>query len=139
MQPRRDNDSPGPLIVYLPNAPYTNYSNVTTFQPEYTTEQWQAIILNGYKVATMANPTVDAQWPACLGCCDTRPQLVDDGDAVPGVCGECFQRYCWNGTVSDATPATYEPTKVLKPRRTDKKHLLRTCLRLRVQGRRCAP
>ncbi|KAG7287649.1 hypothetical protein NEMBOFW57_007162 [Staphylotrichum longicolle] len=68
-----NNTNPGPLIVYIPNAPYTNYSNITTFQLEYTTEQRQEIILNGYNVATMSNATVDVQWPAlsynrCFGC-----------------------------------------------------------------------
>merc|ERR1711881_741069 len=32
-----------PLIVYLPNSPYTYHSNVSTFQLEYTKEQQYAI------------------------------------------------------------------------------------------------
>lgn len=108
-----NNSNPGPLIVYLPNAPYTNYSNVSTFDLEYTTEQRQAIILNGYNVATMANATVDAQWPACLGCAILERSLHRTGTQVPAVCADCFQRYCWNGTVNDTAPATYEPTQIV--------------------------
>ena len=104
---------PGPLIVYLPNAPYTNYSNVSTFDLEYTTAQRQAIILNGYNVATMGNATVDAQWPACLGCAILDRSLRRTGTQVPAICTECFQRYCWNGTVNDTAPATYEPTLIV--------------------------
>ncbi|KAK3896880.1 lysophospholipase catalytic domain-containing protein [Staphylotrichum tortipilum] len=105
--------SPGPLVVYLPNVPYTNYSNVSTFQLEYTTEQRQAIILNGYNVATMGNATIDAQWPACLGCAILDRTLRRTGTPVPAVCGECFQRYCWNGTVDESTPPTYEPSLIV--------------------------
>ena len=105
--------NPGPLVVYLPNAPYTNYSNVSTFQLEYTTEQRQAIILNGYNVATMANATVDELWPACLGCAILDRSLRRTGTQVPDVCTDCFERYCWNGTVNDTTPATYEPTLIV--------------------------
>lgn len=105
--------NPGPLVVYLPNAPYTNYSNVSTFQLEYTTEQRQAIILNGYNVATMGNATIDAQWPACLGCAILDRSLRRTATPVPAVCGTCFQRYCWNGTEDESTPATYEPTLIV--------------------------
>ena len=105
--------NPGPLIVYLPNAPYTNYSNVSTFQMEYTFEQRQAIILNGYNVATMANATVDNQWPACLGCAILDRSLQRTGTDAPAVCKECFQRYCWNGTVNDTAPGVYEPSLIV--------------------------
>jgi lysophospholipase len=106
-------DNPGPLVVYLPNAPYTDNSNVSTFDLEFTTEQRQAIILNGYNVATMANATVDVQWPACLGCAILDRSLRRTGTQVPAVCAECFQRYCWNGTVDDSTPATYDPAQIV--------------------------
>ncbi len=105
--------NPGPLVVYIPNAPYTNLSNVTTFQLEYPTDQRQAIILNGYNVATMANATVDAQWPTCLGCAILDRSLRRTGTSVPAVCRDCFARFCWNGTVNDTAPGVYEPTLIV--------------------------
>lgn len=59
---------PTPLIVYLPNSPYSFDSNVSTFKLEYTDEERNGIVLNGYNVATMANGSRDAEWPACVGC-----------------------------------------------------------------------
>ena len=105
--------TPGPLIVYLPNAPYTNFSNTSTFQMEYSYEQRQSIILNGYNAATMGNATVDSQWPACLACAILDRSLKRTGTGAPAVCKECFQRYCWNGTVNDTTPGVYEPSLIV--------------------------
>ncbi|KAB5517401.1 lysophospholipase catalytic domain-containing protein [Coniochaeta sp. 2T2.1] len=107
--------NPGPIVVYLPNAPYSNYSNVSTVQMEFTHEERQAIIGNGYNVVTMANATVDKDWPACLGCAILERSFRRTGTQAPSICGECFDRYCWNGTVNETKPATYDPTQVPMP------------------------
>ncbi|KAF7550505.1 hypothetical protein G7Z17_g5662 [Cylindrodendrum hubeiense] len=52
-----------PLIVYVPNAPYTFESNVGTFDLEYSDSERNQIIENGYNVATMGNGTLDSNWP----------------------------------------------------------------------------
>ena len=46
---------PAPLIIYVPNAPYIYQSNVSTFDLEYNITERNAIIRNGYDVATMGN------------------------------------------------------------------------------------
>ena len=56
----------GPLVVYLPNSPYSYYSNVSTFQLEYKNAERNGIVQNGYNVATMGNGTLDATWPTCV-------------------------------------------------------------------------
>ena len=104
---------PGPLIVYLPNAPYTYYSNVSTFDMEYTTEERQQIIYNGYNAVTMANASVDAQWPACMGCAILSRSFHRTKTEFPAVCVDCFDRYCWNGTVNSTTPVVYEPGQIV--------------------------
>ncbi|KAL2178790.1 lysophospholipase catalytic domain-containing protein [Thermothelomyces heterothallicus CBS 202.75] len=92
-----------PLIVYLPNAPYTAWSNVTTFTPSYSLAERNAIIRNGYNAATQGNGTLDEQWPVCVACAVLSRSLARTGTAVPDACRACFDRYCWNGTVADAT------------------------------------
>ncbi|KAK3302942.1 lysophospholipase [Chaetomium strumarium] len=104
---------PGPLVVYLPNAPYTFYSNVSTFDMEYPTEERQAIIYNGYNTVTMANASLDAQWPACLGCAILSRSFHRTNTEFPAVCVGCFERYCWNGTVNSTTPVVYEPGQIV--------------------------
>ena len=105
---------PVPLIVYLPNAPYVTYSNVSTFTPTYNNTFRDAIILNGYDVATMGNGTVDSEWPMCVGCAILSRSFGRTGTTAPAACTRCFSRYCWNGTVDSRTPsAEYAPTAVL--------------------------
>ena len=99
-----------PLVVYIPNAPYVAYSNVSTFDPSYNNSQRNAIVENGYYVATMANGTTDKQWPTCVGCAILSRSFDRTGTTVPDVCTQCMQTYCWNGTVNSTTPANYDPT-----------------------------
>ncbi|KAL9098301.1 MAG: hypothetical protein Q9163_006020 [Psora crenata] len=98
-----------PLIVYIPNTPYVYHSNVSTFDPTYDTNERNAILRNGYEVATMGNGTLDAQWPTCVGCAILSRSLERTGTAVPDVCRQCFERHCWNGTTNSTTPAPYDP------------------------------
>lgn len=101
---------PAPLIVYIPNAPYITLSNFSTFDPEYNDTQRNAIIQNGYEVATLANGTLDAQWPACMACAALSRSFERTGATVPDECTQCFDRYCWNGTTDSSMPAgNYTP------------------------------
>ena len=102
-----------PLIVYLPNYPYSYQSNVSTFDPSYNLSQRDSILLNGYNVATLGNATKDAQWPACVGCAILSRSFERTKTAVPDVCNQCFSRYCWNGTVNSANPPPYQPNYAL--------------------------
>ncbi|KAK7561915.1 lysophospholipase catalytic domain-containing protein [Phyllosticta citricarpa] len=99
-----------PIVVYVPNSPYVFNSNISTFTDSYTVAQRNAMVENGYNVATMGNGTVDADWPACVGCAIMSRSWNRTNTAVPEVCTQCFDRYCWNGTRASNTPATpYQP------------------------------
>ena len=111
-----------PLVVYIPNAPYTAPSNVSTFDPSYPTSQRDDIILNAYNGATQGNGTLPgepggdaarntADWPTCLACAALSRSLHRSATETPPVCADCFRRYCWDGTVSPARPdGPYEPS-----------------------------
>jgi lysophospholipase len=100
----------GPLIVYVPNAPYTALSNVSTFDFDYPRSRSNDVIRNGYDGATQGNGTRDANWRACVACAVLARPLALAGAQAPSACADCFQRYCWNGTVDDrAPPGPYEP------------------------------
>ncbi|THX50880.1 hypothetical protein D6C86_00308 [Aureobasidium pullulans] len=98
-----------PLVVYLPNAPYVYHSNVSTYDLSYNDTERNYIIENGYNVATLGNGTLDSEWPTCVGCAILSRSLERTGTTVPDVCNQCFQRYCWDGTVNSTTNTTYEP------------------------------
>ncbi|KAF2453728.1 lysophospholipase [Lineolata rhizophorae] len=104
---------PHPLIVYIPNHPYVAASNVSTFDPDYNHTQRNAIVENGYDVVTLANATVDPDWPACVGCAVLSRSLGRNGLDVPRVCSDCFDRYCWDGSTNDTDPGSFEPDFVL--------------------------
>lgn len=104
-----------PLIVYIPNSPYIYNSNVSTFDPSYNNTERDAIVQNGYDVATLGNGTVDSQWPTCVGCAILSRSLEKTGTAVPDVCQQCFKKYCWDGTLNSTTPPPYEPKIALTP------------------------
>lgn len=102
-------DRPAPLIVYLPNGPYSFESNFSTFNPSYNDSTRNAAINNGYNLATQGNGTLDEDWPACVGCAILSRSLERTGTDVPEVCEQCFERYCWDGTTNESDPDAYEP------------------------------
>jgi len=99
-----------PLVVYIPNAPYVYNSNISTFQLATNNSERDAIVLNGYNVATMGNATLDETWPTCVGCAIISRSLDRAGIEVPESCQQCFRDFCWDGTVNSTEPAPYDPT-----------------------------
>ncbi|KKK23911.1 hypothetical protein P175DRAFT_0469766 [Aspergillus ochraceoroseus IBT 24754] len=102
-----------PLVVYIPNYPYSFLSNFSTFDPSYKEAQRDDAIMNGYNVATMANSTRDSDWSACVGCAILSRSFDRTNTQVPDLCTTCFNRYCWNGTTNSTDPSGYEPSEVL--------------------------
>ncbi|OIW26014.1 lysophospholipase [Coniochaeta ligniaria NRRL 30616] len=98
-----------PLVVYVPNAPYTAFSNVSTFDPSYSLEQRDQIIENAYNGATQGNGSLDAQWPTCVGCAVLSRSLWRTNTTVPQVCQDCFTRYCWDGSLNSTDNGPYFP------------------------------
>jgi lysophospholipase len=101
---------PAPLIVYLPNYPYQFYSNISTFTLSIDDSKRDAMISNGWAVATQLNSTRDADWPVCVSCAMLHRSLERTKTPIPDKCNQCFSRYCWNGTIDERPPAKpYEP------------------------------
>ncbi|KAH8899404.1 lysophospholipase [Thozetella sp. PMI_491] len=98
-----------PLIVYIPNAPYTTLSNVSTFDPEYPNAQRNDIIKNGLNSATQGNGTLDASWPTCVGCAVMSRSWARTGATVPAACQDCFKKYCWDGSLDQENKGPYLP------------------------------
>ncbi|KAI9712794.1 MAG: Lysophospholipase 1 [Bogoriella megaspora] len=106
--------SPPPLIVYLPNEPYSFNSNISTFDLSVNNSVRDAVIQNGYNVVTQANATRDAQWPTCVGCAILRRSTERTGTDLPEACNQCWDRYCWDGTVNSTQPSgNYDPGLVV--------------------------
>ncbi|KAM0417481.1 hypothetical protein ACHAPT_012545 [Fusarium lateritium] len=103
-----------PLVVYLPNAPYTTMSNVSTFDPSYTLEERDRIIRNGFNSATQGNGTIDKEWPVCVACAVLSRSWWKAGESAPDACRTCFDRYCWDGKSNNTRVNDYEPGFIIK-------------------------
>ena len=116
-----------PLVVYLPHSPYSFYSNYSTFGTQtFSDTTRNAIIQNGYNVATMANGTATASsddeetensedWSTCVGCAIITRSLRRAGTDLPDACNRCFEQYCWDGTLEPEEPeADYDPALQLE-------------------------
>ncbi|KAH7230505.1 acyl transferase/acyl hydrolase/lysophospholipase [Fusarium redolens] len=106
-----------PLLLWLPNAPWTGYTNYSYTQTQFTSNQVDIALENAFQVATYGNGSVDENWPACLACAAIKGSLRRLDIEMPKQCEECFERHCWNGTTSDrkATEGDFNLTPRLDP------------------------
>lgn len=86
-----------PLVLYLPNSPWSGYSNFTYRKSSFTGEQLNDTLENAFQLATYGNGTTDADWPACLACATIRGSMKRMNMTLPDQCSGCFDRHCWNG------------------------------------------
>ena len=101
-----EGDNIPPLIVYLPNSPYSFESNTSTFAKlSYSLAERNAMIQNGYDVVTQANSTREGAntWPTCVACAVLSRSFERNGETVPEACQQCFTDYCWNGTLATSS------------------------------------
>ncbi|XMA14846.1 hypothetical protein WAI453_007637 [Rhynchosporium graminicola] len=75
-------------IVYLPNTAYTYASGTPTVKLTYTEKETDAMIANGVGIGTQGG---DGEWGTCLACA----VMMKSGQALPGECEACFERYCY--------------------------------------------
>lgn len=93
-----------PLVVYTANRPFTYYSNRGTFKLSYEQEEKVGMIKNGFEVASRLNLTLDDEWRACVGCAIIRREQERQGIEQLDQCKQCFDEYCWDGSLDDRTP-----------------------------------
>jgi hypothetical protein len=83
--------SPTPLVLYLPNSPWSAYSNFSYTQTSFTDQQVNLTLGNAFQLATYGNGTVDDAWPACLACAVIRGSIsrlgTSDWRSVASVSG----------------------------------------------------
>ncbi|KAK6461222.1 phospholipase B [Scheffersomyces coipomensis] len=91
-----------PLVVYTANRPFSFWSNESTFKLSYEDWERDGMIQNGFEVASRLNNSLDAEWPACVGCAIIRRSQERLGIEQSEQCQQCFERYCWNGDLSDS-------------------------------------
>ncbi|KAI3402476.2 PLB2 [Candida oxycetoniae] len=90
-----------PLVIYIANRPFTFWSNTSTFKLEYSVQERNRMIQNGFEVASRLNGTLDDEWEACVGCAIIRREQERMNLTQTDQCKQCFEKYCWDGTIYD--------------------------------------
>jgi lysophospholipase len=91
-----------PLVLYLPNSPWTGYSNFSYTKGAFTNEQLNDTLENAFQLTTYGNGTIDSEWPSCLACATIKRSLARMDMNLPDQCKKCFERHCWHGKESNA-------------------------------------
>lgn len=89
-----------PLVLYLPNSPWSGYTNFSYMKTSFTENELDLTLENAFHLATYGNGIIDANWPACLACAAIKGSLGRVGLDLPRQCKECFERHCWDGEES---------------------------------------
>jgi lysophospholipase len=108
-------DLSAPLVVYMPNAPYSSYTNYSWLQESFSHEQMSVILTNGFNYVTQGNSTLDKEWPECLGCAAIDRSLTKVGMERTEQCQRCMTRYCWDGVEDNSNPGVLDLSLRLKP------------------------
>ncbi|KAI5795688.1 lysophospholipase 2 [Geopyxis carbonaria] len=85
----------GPLLMYLPNAPWSWWTNTSTFQLRYAASEVAGFLRNGRALVSQGGR--DPEWPACVACAVLLRERQRRGEDVGDQCRRCFRRYCWDG------------------------------------------
>ncbi|EEB08072.1 phospholipase [Schizosaccharomyces japonicus yFS275] len=87
-----------PVIVYMPNAPWTMMSNTADDRYRYGQGSIRELVENGRGAASLGGSSEFAQ---CVACAVIQRSLERRNMSASAKCQQCFQEYCWNGTLDD--------------------------------------
>ena len=104
-----------PIVLYIANAPHSAYTNYSYTESSTSSSQFSDIMVNSFDIVTQGNGTLDAEWPACLGCAAIDRSLVRVGMQRTKQCEACMKKYCWDGTEDDVAPGVVDPSLALQP------------------------
>jgi len=92
---------------------------VSTFDPSYNNTERNALVSNGYELATQGNGTLDSDWATCVGCAVLSRSLFRTETTVPDACTKCFDKYCWNGDIDESPLEQWVPALKLADEKID--------------------
>lgn len=93
-----------PIIGYYSNQNISFNANTSTFKLTYDNDEVSGMLQNAYNIVSYSNSTIDAKYPACVGCLLIKREfdkklrglsLIND-IKVPNFCQMCYKNYCYN-------------------------------------------
>ena len=100
-------NSTAPVLIYLPNYPYSGFSNSSTFELAYNVQHQHDMLDNARNVATMGGQMDN--WPLCLACASALRPMQRSGAKIPDKCQQCMDMYCWDGKYDTSPTRNYTP------------------------------
>ncbi|WVQ86248.1 hypothetical protein IAT38_008416 [Cryptococcus sp. DSM 104549] len=88
-------DRTTPVVVYVPQTPWTYYSNHSTWRLTYPATTARSTLLNGLRSLTLNSTS--PLWPQCLACALTDRAFSYTDANRTAVCQKCFTLFCWDG------------------------------------------
>ena len=118
------NATSGPLVLYLPQTPWSGYLNFGFMQSSFNDNQFDQAMNNAFNIAAYGNGSkaveanVRTSWPVCLACGVIQRSLARVNMSMPDVCKKCFSAHCWNGGVGETPLSEGQSDKrpILNPR-----------------------
>lgn len=98
-----------PLVLYIADAPYTSYTNISLVLDEITNGQLDLIWQNGLASMTQNNNQLVSNWSDCLACGAIHKSIMKMGLMLPEVCQTCMRDHCWQGDEDDSQPYFLAP------------------------------
>ncbi|KAI0689772.1 FabD/lysophospholipase-like protein [Cytidiella melzeri] len=111
-----------PLVLYAADAPYTEYSNISSVSttdptPEQRMRLWNNT-LSIYSQPIKLNASLTSDFPTCIACGSILRSLQRLNMTIPDECNTCFQEHCWDGTVDNSEPGFLAPALLYNPQET---------------------
>jgi lysophospholipase len=98
-----------PLVLYIADAPYTSYSNISLVLDSITDGQLELIWQNGFTSMTQDRNALRENWSDCLACGVIHKSIMKMRLMLPEVCQTCMRDYCWQGDEDDSQPSFLAP------------------------------
>lgn len=108
-------DERSPIVLYLPNSPYSAYVNYSATAEAISREEIREIYVNSLNLLTQGNGTLSSDWVSCLGCAVIERSLSKVGMKRTQQCDQCFKNHCWNGTQDNAPAGVVDLPLALDP------------------------
>lgn len=98
-----------PLVLYIADAPYTSYTNISLVLDTISNGQLDLIWQNGFTSMTQNQNQLSTNWTDCLACGAIHKSIMKMQIELPPVCQQCMMDHCWQGDEDDSEPGFLAP------------------------------
>lgn len=98
-----------PLVLYVADAPYTSYTNISLVLDQVSDNQLDLVFQNAFVSMTQDSNKLAANWSTCIACGAIQKSVLRMQVQLPEVCRTCFQDHCWQGDEDDSEPGFLAP------------------------------